>query len=205
MPIYVADQIVEERLRAARQLSGADRFDEVWEGVYMMAPLANNEHQRLATRLATVIDRALGSPPDIPVFAGVKVSDREDDEWVENYRCPDVAVFLGGTSAKDCGTHWFGGPDFAVEVISAHDRTRDKFDFYARVGVRELLLIDRDPWQLELYRLHGKKCRLVGKSNLKKPDILTSKVLPLTFKLIAGKPRPRLLVVHTSGSQRWEV
>ena len=51
------------------------------------------------------------------------------------------------------GTFWYGGPDFAVEVISPFDRSRKKFEFYARVGVRELLLVNRKPWSLELYRL----------------------------------------------------
>jgi hypothetical protein len=34
-----------KRLVRQRRVTGADRFDEVWDGVYVMAPLADNEHQ----------------------------------------------------------------------------------------------------------------------------------------------------------------
>ena len=90
------------------------------------------------------------------VMAGVNVSDREHG-WKKNYRCPDVVVFLNHTKAVDCDTFWFGGPDFAVEIASPGDRSREKLEFYAKVGTRELLLVDRKPWSLELYRLDGEK------------------------------------------------
>src|SRR5436189_6398425 len=111
MPMMVLDPAEQRRLKKERALSGADRFDEVWEGVYMMAPLANNEHQVLATGLGVVVKMVLPWTDEIVVCVGVNVSDREKN-WTYNYRCPDVAVFLKGTSARDCGTHWFGGPDF---------------------------------------------------------------------------------------------
>jgi hypothetical protein len=36
--MVVLERSVEKRLRAERQASGADRYDEVWDGVYVMAP-----------------------------------------------------------------------------------------------------------------------------------------------------------------------
>jgi hypothetical protein len=45
MTMLVLDPAEERRLKRQRALTGADRFDEVWNGVYVMAPLANNEHQ----------------------------------------------------------------------------------------------------------------------------------------------------------------
>src|SRR5262249_9154484 len=152
---------------------------------------ANNEHQGMGTRFASVIDIALDHPEPEQVFAGCNVSDRADD-WTQNYRCPDVAVFLAGNPAEDRGSHWLGGPDLAVEILSPGDLSRDKLDFYARVGVRELLLIDRDPWQLEMYRLQGKKLKRVGTSSVKKASVLASKVLQLSFRLVAGKRRPQV-------------
>src|SRR5207244_1984588 len=145
MAVLVLDPTEQRRLKRARRLSGADRFDEVWNGVYDMAPLANNEHQYLATNLAAVIGTAIVQPDEGQVFAGCNVSDREVN-WEKNYRCPDVAVFLKGNPAKDCDTHWFGEPDFAVEIVSPGDRSRKKLSFYASVGVRELLILDRKPW-----------------------------------------------------------
>ena len=99
------------------------------------------------------------------VYQGVNVSDRDDD-WTKNFRCPDVAVYLTGNPAVAKGAYWHGGPDFAVEILSPDDRSREKLDFYARVGVRELLLIDRDPWALELYRRNGAEWALAGRSTL---------------------------------------
>ena len=117
-----------------RRECGGDRYDEVWDGVYVMSPLADNEHQRLALALSSAIHTALGSTEDIQVFPGCNVSSRSQ-RWKRNYRCPDVAVFLPGNPAEDRNTHWYGGPDFAVEIQSPYDRSREKFGFYAKVGV----------------------------------------------------------------------
>lgn len=204
MAMLVLDSYVEEQLKAERAASGADRYDEVWEGVYMMAPIANNEHQDLQARLAAAIRNALGWSGPPRVHAGANVSDREED-WTHNYRCPDVVVVLPGSTARDCGTHWYGGPDFCAEIISRSDRSRDKLEFYSRIGVRELLLIDRDPWQVELYRLTHGRLDLVGESTTESSVVLKSSVLPVSFRLIAGEPRPQIEVVHTDGVQRWLV
>lgn len=92
------------------------RFDEVWNGVYVMGPMANNEHQTLATRLAVAFQTALGWDPG-EVIVGCKVSDRRGRDWRRNDRCPDVAVFLPGHPAQNQGSPWFGGPDFTGEVV----------------------------------------------------------------------------------------
>jgi Uma2 family endonuclease len=201
MAMMILDQYVAKRLIAERQASGADRYDEVWEGVYMMAPLANNEHQDLQVGLAAALRNALGWASGARVQAGANVSDREVDR-TQNYRCPDVVVVLPGGVARDCGTHWHGGPDFCVEILSPGDRSRDKLDFYSAVGVRELLLVDRAPWSLELYRLASGQLDLVPKPTT---EVFVSDVVPVSFRLIAGMPRPQIEVVHRDGVQRWLV
>jgi len=202
MPVLVTDPDLEDRLKRQRQLSGGDRFDEVWEGVYMMAPLADNEHQSLAGRLTGALQAVLGWSSAAKVLPGANISDREQ-AWEENYRCPDVVVVLPGTKAIDRGTHWFGGPDFAIEILSPYDRSREKFPFYASVGVRELLLVDRYPWKLELHGLDAGQLLLKGTSTLTQPDSLSSAVLPLSFRQLAGKPRPQIEIQHHDGQQRW--
>jgi Uma2 family endonuclease len=129
------------------------------------------------------------------------VSDRAAG-WTHNYRIPDVAVFLRGTSARSLGTHWLGGPDFVVEVVSPEDNSRAKLGFYAKVGTRELLVIDRDPWGLELYRLADGVLASVGVVGPEPPGRPASAVLPLGFGLIAGEERPGVEVVHEDG-RRW--
>jgi len=119
-------------------------------------------------------------------------------------------VFLVGGKARNQGTHWFGGPDHGVEVLSPGDRSREKIPFYEKVGTRELLLVCRDPWSLELYQLRGKKLRQQeaatrGRCTLDKPRPLESSVLPLTYVLVPGKPRPRLRIIHRETGQEWLV
>jgi len=99
-------------------------------------------------------------------------------------------VFLNDTPSENRDTHWYGGPDFSIEIISPNDRTCDKLEFYGKVGTRELLLVDRDPWALGLYWLNDKQLVHVGSSTLEVSDILTSEVVPLSWRLIAGQQRP---------------
>ena len=149
MPTLILDQHLEQQLQAERAASGANRFDEAWEGVYVMNPMPNDEHQQLVNRFAAIFQDVIDWPGIGDVRPGVNVSDRLEN-WRDNYRVPDVAVFLKSGEARNCGEFWRGGPDLAIEIVSAGDRTREKVPFYASVGVRELLIIDRGPWLVEL-------------------------------------------------------
>jgi hypothetical protein len=113
-----------------------------------------------------------------------------------------MSLFLGGNLAEDRRTHWFGGPDLALEIVSPDDRSRDKLDFYARVGTREVLILDRDPWQMELYQLDQGELQLRGTVT---PDggVLTSAVTPFTFQLVGAQPRPQVKIVHTGTGREW--
>jgi Putative restriction endonuclease len=202
--MIVEDPYVRQHLIAERRAAGHDRYDEVWEGVYVVMPSPDNEHQDLVSGLVTVGTLAVKWPGRGDVLPGCNVSDRDED-WEHNFREPDVAMFLKGTLARNGGTHWVGGPDFGVEIRSRGNRTYEKLDFYARVKTGELLIVDRRPWKLELYRRSGDEMRLVGTSTLDQPDVLMSEVVPLSFRLIPGDARPQIEVVHTEHGQRWEV
>lgn len=204
MSTLIRDPDLEEQIRAERHAKGLDRWDEVWEGVYVMPPYPNDEHQFLQSRLNTILDLVIGMRGLGEVRAGINVSDRIDD-WIKNYRCPDVAVFLNGTAARNLKTHWLGGPDFAIEIVSPDDSSRDKLEFYANVGVRELLIIDRAPWKLELYRLAGGRLVEVAQSVSTSPEVVNSQVIPLSFRLVQGGARPSIEVTHSDGVQRWIV
>lgn len=204
MVALITDPSLEEQLIEQRRAAGADRYDEVWEGVYVMAPLANDEHQDLVTGISAKLRSAIQEESRGLVRAGANISDRRQD-WTYNYRCPDVVVFLNETRAENCDTHWYGGPDFAVEIVSPGDRTREKLDFYAKVGTRELLIVDRDPWALELYRLEDGKLVQAGRSTTDDATVLDSRVLPLTWRLVSGEKRPQIEIAHTDGRQQWIV
>lgn len=203
MATLVIDPQIEEELLEHRRACRGDRFDEVWDGVYVMAPLANVEHMQLMGSLSAAFINAFAGQPEVRVFPGVNVSDQKRN-WEKNYRCPDVAVVLPGSRAVDCDTFYFGGPDFVVEIVSDYDRSREKFDFYSRVGVREMLLVDRNPWQLELYRLTGSELKLVGTCEPLGKQPLASQELPLTFKLLAREnARPQIEIVKPASNERW--
>jgi Uma2 family endonuclease len=204
MATLVMDRGLEDQLRAERAASGADRFDEVWQGVLVIAPLADNEHQFLGLELASIVRAVVVDADSGLVYQAVNVSDRQEG-WRENFRIPDVAVFLKGGPATDCGTHWCGGFDFGIEIITPGERTRDKLPFYSQLGVRELLLVDRNPWALELYRVQAGRLELAGRSTPDQPSPLTSDVLPLSFCLRANGGRPLMEVMHKDGVQGWLV
>jgi len=204
MTVLIRDPEMCDRLRSERQSTGLDRWDEVWEGVYVMAPLPNDEHQAIQAKLVGVLLAAVGWSGEADVRGGVNVSDRADD-WTQNYRCPDVVAFLKGTKAQNKGAFWLGGPDFAVEIVSPEDSSRDKLGFYASVGVRELLVIDRAPWQLELYRLQAGRLQPAGTSVATSGEVLRSEVVPLSFRVVASGARPSIEVTHHDGAQRWVI
>ncbi len=204
MTMLITDPRLEERLKVEREARGADRYDEVWEGIYMMVPMPNDEHQQIVTRIAVILQEVVGWPGGGEVRAGVNLSDRETD-WERNYRVPDVAVFLPDGDAENCDTHWRGGADLLVEITSPGDRTREKISFYSRIGVKELLLLDREPWTLELYRPQEGQLQKVGRSSPDAADVLGSAMVPLSFQLIPGDRRPQIEVIHTDSGRRWLV
>jgi Uma2 family endonuclease len=179
-----------------RRSHGLDRYDEVWNGVYVVSPIADNEHQTFGGQLSYAIRSALGDLPEILVVpGGLNISDRPSD-WRKNYRIPDVSVFLPGNPAIDKGSHWLGGPDFAAEILSPGDRSRKKFGFYAAVNVRELLLVNRKPWRLELYLRQGDGWSPALISDLTDQAPIRSDVLGLTFRLLPGPKWPSVEVTR---------
>lgn len=204
MVAVITDRSLEQRLIEERRSAGADHHDEVWEGVYFMAPLPNDEHQEIVNGITTVLTIAVQWTGLGRVRPGVNISDRKED-WEHNYRCPDAVVFLNDTRAENCGAFWFGGPDLAMEVISRDDRAREKFGFYAAVGTRELMLVDRDPWALELYRLQEGGLAMVGRSTVDDRLTLSSSVIPLSWRLVPGESRPQIEIARLDDQQRWTV
>ncbi len=200
MSTLIQDPYTSRALIADRRRKGLDLHDEVWEGVYYVLPNPNVEHQDLIFGVGIPLRQVVQDSGRGRVFPGVNVSDRIHD-WEHNYRIPDLAVFLHAGTAECHATFWFGGPDFGIEIVSPDDRSRDKLGFYEKVGTRELLLIDRDPWRLELYRLTRGELAPVGASTLDDPQPLRSEVLSLTWRLVAGQPRPQIEIAHDDGRQ----
>jgi Uma2 family endonuclease len=188
-----------------RQLRGIDEYDEVWEGVYIVPPMANLEHQDLAGDLNDIFHRVIRSENRGRVQAGANVSDRRSD-WETSFRVPDMVVVLHGGQAVDCGTHWFGGPDFLVEVQSPGDDTDMKIPFYGLIKVQELLIIQRDNRLLRLFRHDGQQLVQVEPSDWRGQKWLRSEVVPLAFRRKGGKGTAATEVRRTDGKRgSWTV
>jgi Uma2 family endonuclease len=201
MPVLILDPGMEERIRAERNDPQLSRYDEVWDGVLVVTPTPNNAHQLIVMSLGEAFSSAIDWDVGDRTFPGANVSDREEG-WTSNYREPDVAVYLAANPAKDCSSHWAGGPDLAVEVVSPGERPWDKLDFYAQVNTREVLIVNRDPWKLGMYKLEAGQLVLQGEAEVG-TGILPSNVLPLTFQLQPGMTRPTILIANTATKQIW--
>jgi Uma2 family endonuclease len=200
--MIVLDQNRIESILEDRRAKGNNTRDEVWEGVTYIMPDPNNEHHRISVFFSTVFNICFGMRGIGDVESTPNLSDRIEN-WTWNYRNPDMAYFAVNTDAEDHDTFWFGGPDFLLEIISPDDMSRDKLLFYSSIGTKEVLIVDRDPWQLELYQLRRGKLRLAGKVRPSDGKSLASQMVPLTFSLVRGRPRPKIRIRHAEADEEW--
>jgi len=200
--VLILDPQTVQNFVSTREVSGIDRFDEVWDGRLVVPAAPNNDHARLVSRLNSALNAVIDWDRGDQCFPNANVSDRDVD-WAENFRVPDVLVYLAGNPAKDRGTHWIGGPDFVIEILSPGEKPDDKFEFYAKINTGEVLIVDRSPWSLELFRLMEGQLVSTGKTDLVNSAGISSASLPLSFRLIPGKPRPLIELIHSENRQRW--
>jgi Uma2 family endonuclease len=145
---------VSPELLAHRKLTGIDRRDEMWEGVLHMAPAPNREHQRILDELIAFLLPLVKRAGTGTLHSGINVFDEASPK--ENYRIPDLSFVARANESvlAEDGTRG-GGPDAVIEVRSPGDESYDKFPFFAKLNVREVLVIDRDSKRPELFRLAG--------------------------------------------------
>jgi hypothetical protein len=186
-----------------RQNRQSDKYDEVWEGVYIVPPVANNPHQRLVGALANVFFQVVTLEAEGDVLPGANVSDR-DEGWEENFRDPDIVVVLKGGHAVDCTTHWKGGPDFLTEIESRKNEANLKLPFYERIQVREVLVIERDTRRIRLYRHDGHHLTLVSAQPFEGGKWYISQVMPLAFRRRGLRSGAKIEIRRTDGqSGHW--
>ena len=117
-----------ERLLDERRRSGADRRDEVWEGVLHVIPPPSVEHERLAPALHVLLDPHAAAVKLVVV--GTVAIGTEDD-----YRVPDLALLRPGYAPQ-----WNPTAALIVEIVSPRDDTWEKLPFYARHQVDEVMI-----------------------------------------------------------------
>ena len=152
---------VSPEVLAHRKLTGVDRWDEMWEGVLHMAPAPNREHQRILDDLIIFLGPLIKQRNRGTLQSGINVFDEASPK--ENYRIPDLSFVARGHESvlAEDGTRG-GGPDAVIEIRSPGDESYDKFPFFASLGVREVIVVDRDSKKPEVFRLAGSQYVAVG-------------------------------------------
>ena len=131
------------------------------------------------------------------VFTQANVTD--PIETMDDYRIPDIVVVLNEGAATVTEDYVAGGPDLLVEIRSPNDETYEKMDFYSRIGVQELLIVDRDEKSLELYRREVDQLVLVSSG----PRAI-SETTNLTFQTVV-RPEGNQIRVSSPTGQTWVV
>jgi Uma2 family endonuclease len=159
----------------------------VWDGVLHMTPAPSLEHQRVVGRLIEFLAPPLRATNRGQLFFQINVFRTDKD-----YRIPDLTYVAASRShvLKADGVRG-EGPDAVIEIRSPDDETYEKFAFFASLGVREIIVIDRDTKRVELFRLAGVQYIAL------QPDAeggLRSEAMNVRFSAIDETP-PRLIVV----------
>ena len=148
-----------------RKSTGADHWDEMWDGVLHMPPPPNVGHQDLEGALEAYLRRHWAPASGGKVYHQVAVA-ASAVGWTENYRVPDLVLLLPDCLAVNRGQYLEGPPDVAVEIHSPGDETYEKFPFYAALGAPEVWIIHRDTKAPEIHVLkRGRYKKLAARAD----------------------------------------
>ncbi len=126
-----------EALLERRREWGADRHDEVWEGVLHMSPPPSSRHELLVVQLtAALLPLAKAQGLAVLGAAGIGVKD--------NHRVPDLTLLRPPIEPQ-----WQPTAALAVEILSWREPATKKLDFYAAHHVDELVIIDPDKHEVD--------------------------------------------------------
>ncbi|MBI3270574.1 MAG: Uma2 family endonuclease [Planctomycetes bacterium] len=146
--------VSEEELHE-RHARGLDRLDEVWEGELHMVPPPSFDHQSMESRLVTFLTLHCDRLGHGQVVEGAGVNDPENPD--HDYRVPDLSFVAAGNEGVIRRRGIVGAADAVIELGSPDDETYDKFPFFARLRVRQVVVIDAESRRPEVYRLSGRR------------------------------------------------
>lgn len=150
---------VPESLLAERRRTGADHWDEMWEGVLHMTPMPNVDHQDLESAIEFWLREHWARPMGNRVYHQINVA--SVGGWPRDYRIPDIVLLSPEQFAIDRRTHFEGPPLVVVEIHSPGDESYEKLSFYEYLGGSEVWIIHQDSRKPELYRLQRHEYELV--------------------------------------------
>lgn len=136
---------VPQALLDERRAKGLDRSDEMWEGELHMVPPPSGEHQAVGAELFLVLGPIAKARGLLPRYDPTGLfRPGVDDDWRvpdQQYARPELASARGIE----------GAASLVVEILSPHDETYRKLDWYASVGVGEVLVIEPLTRRVELF------------------------------------------------------
>ena len=142
--IDVPEYFLEERRRL-----GHDKRDELWEGVLHMVPPSSPTHNVVAVDLFLAL-RTIGKTRGLiayPDGTGIYAPDIDPQSW----RIPDASL----VRADQVSARGLEGAVLAVEVWSPRDESYKKLEFYARVGLTEVWIVNPKTREPEIYTIVG--------------------------------------------------
>ncbi len=144
----IPEYVLEERRR-----TGADRWDEMWEGTLHMPPAPNRDHQDFEFELQAWLKQVWARPRGCRVHHQINLA--MFGRWPDDYRIPDLLLLTPDRFQIDHNEYFEGAPTVTVEIHSPGDEAYEKLEFYAGLDVPEVWIIDRDTRVLELFMLRG--------------------------------------------------
>lgn len=142
---------VPQTLLKARKRTGADLWDEKWEGVLHMPAMPLIEHQDLAGELQSWLRKYWARPRRAKVYFQVNVA--PVGGWPDDFRIPDLLLLTKKRYGIRKGKYFEGAADVVIEIHSPGDESFDKLPFYADLGVPEVWIIHRDTKEPEVFLL----------------------------------------------------
>ncbi|MDQ3989273.1 MAG: Uma2 family endonuclease [Actinomycetota bacterium] len=138
--LEVPEAMLDERRRLC-----LDGRDEMWDGVLHVVPPAGGPHQEFAADLFLVLAPLAKRRRLRPYYVtGLFRTDQD-------YRVPDQ-LYCRPEHKSERGAE---GAELVLEIRSASDETNEKIDFYAGLGVLEMLIAHSEDRRVELLRAVG--------------------------------------------------
>ncbi|PWJ55101.1 Endonuclease, Uma2 family (restriction endonuclease fold) [Quadrisphaera granulorum] len=129
--LFVENDPVVEALLARRRELGLDGKDEVWEGVYHVAP---HEHGRNGVTAMALVEHLNATARRAGLQPGGSFNLGEPGD----FRVPDLGFHRAGEPSQ----LYYASAALVIEVLSPRDETFAKFGFYAARGVEEVWVVD---------------------------------------------------------------
>lgn len=173
---------VPQSLLDERRRTGADLWDEVWDGLLHLVSAPSRWHQRFGMKLGVVLNTVAEMHG---LEASYETSIHRPGASERDYRTPDLIVYESRFGTQR-GVE--GAAELVVEILSPGDETYEKLPFYAQVGVRHVLVVNPDTRAIELFVPESSAPKKLSPSA---DGSLCIASLELTFTPLAG-PKLRL-------------